>query len=345
MSLSSLNDMLETVFRWTWQTSLYASVLIAFVWAVQWAIGKVLSPRWRYALGLLILLRLVMPGVPAARFSVFNLSKLFPGASVPVEAQTVPPTQPLRPAEISRTEGRWTTELLPVSARRFDRFSVARLTWAGGWIGILVVVVRQHRRFSARVKAGTMVGERRLFDLLGSCKHLMAVRRSIQIVSVPQLAAPALFGWRKPLLLVPQEVLEKLSEEELRMIFLHELAHLKRHDILLNWLIVFVRALHWLNPLVWLALRQLRVDREMVCDAMVLERLQASERRVYGHTLVKLLDNSSGAGFCPSLVPVVNNKSEIKRRVIMIAKFKSPGRTAVLASVAVIVALCGFTFT
>jgi beta-lactamase regulating signal transducer with metallopeptidase domain len=345
MSLSGMDDILEAVFRWTWQTSLYASVLMAFVWAVQWAFRTVLSPRWRYALGLLILLRLVMPGAPAAPFSVFNLSRLLSHASVPVEAPTAPPTPHRGPAEISRTEGRWTTELVPVSSRRFDWFRVARLTWVAGWIGILVVVLRQQRRFSARVKAERIVGEPPLFDLLGSCMQLMRVRRSIEIVSVPQLAVPALFGWRRPRLLAPPEVLQKLSEEELRMIFLHELAHLKRHDILLNWLMVFVGALHWFNPLVWLALRRLRADREMVCDAMVLERLQASERWVYGNTLVKLLDDFSGAGFCPSLVPVINNKQEIKRRVIMIAKFKSTGRAAAFVSAAAVLALCAFTFT
>ncbi len=114
--------------------------------------------------------------------------------------------------------------------------------------------------------------------------------------------------------------MRKLDDRELRMIFLHELTHVKRADILLNWIIVFVSSLHWFNPLAWLAMRRLRADRELVCDAMVMSRLAADERRAYGNTLIKLLDDFSGAGFCPSLAPVINRKHQIERRIIMIAQ-------------------------
>src|SRR6267143_977356 len=146
----------------------------------------------------------------------------------------------------------------------------------------------------------------------------MGVRRRITAVIAPQLGTPAVFGYRKPRLLIPETALRKLDDRELRMIFLHELAHVKRGDVLL----------HWFNPLVWLALRRLRADRELVCDALVMSRLSADERRAYGNTLVKLLDDFSAAGFCPSLAPVINHKHEIKRRVIMIAQFKPASRIA-----------------
>jgi hypothetical protein len=145
--------------------------------------------------------------------------------------------------------------------------------------------------------------------------------------------------------LLPESAAGKLDDGELRMVFLHELAHVKRADILWNWVMIFASSLHWFNPLVWLALRRLRADRELACDAMVMSRLGANERAVYGNTLIKLLDDSSGPGFCPSLAPVINHKTEIKRRVIMIAKFRPAGRAAVFVSAAIVVALCAFTFT
>src|SRR5207249_4057745 len=149
----------------------------------------------------------------------------------------------------------------------------------------------------------------------------------------------------KPRFLLPEGAMRKLDDRELRMIFLHELTHVKRGDILLNWIIIFASSLHWFNPLAWLAMRRLRADRELVCDAMVISRLAADERRSYGNTLIKLLDDFSGAGFCPSLAPVINHKHEIKRRVTMIAQFKPVGRVALLLSAVMVVALCCFTFT
>jgi len=59
--------------------------------------------------------------------------------------------------------------------------------------------------------------------------------------------------------------------ESPRRSLLHELAHLKRHDIALNWLIAGAQALHWFNPLVWMAARQMLVERERACDDLVLE--------------------------------------------------------------------------
>ena len=99
------------------------------------------------------------------------------------------------------------------------------------------------------------------------------------------------------------------------------------------------------NGLESITLRRLRADRELVCDAMVISRLAADERRSYGNTLIKLLDDFSGAGFCPGLAPIINHKHEMKRRVTMIAQFKPTSRIAFLFSAAIIIALCCFTFT
>src|SRR5258705_12790885 len=91
MSLPLINQMLEVFFAWTWKTSLQASVLIALVWLIQFALGKWLTPRWRYALGLLVLLRLVLPAVPASNFSIFNLGRRLPTSSETVIAPDPPP--------------------------------------------------------------------------------------------------------------------------------------------------------------------------------------------------------------------------------------------------------------
>jgi len=205
--------------------------------------------------------------------------------------------------------------------------------------------LRQHRKFARCIAAKPRVVDQRLLALLDSCKCIMGVRRRIRVVIAPQPGTPALFGFVKPRLLLPENTLRKLDDCELRMIFLHELTHVKRGDILLNWIIIFAGSLHWFNPLVWLAMRRLRADRELVCDAMVMSRLAVDERRVYGNTLIKLLDAFSDSGSCPSLAPVINHKHEIKRRVTMIAEFKPSSRIALLLPATIVVALCCLTFT
>lgn len=341
--MNGVAQFIEAIFDWTWRSSLYASVLILLVVLVQFAFGKVLPVRWRYLLGFLVLLRLILPAAPESKWSIFNLSKHFASASPPSTVLVLPQ------GEATQARGSVLPELASFRSEEvgkpIDWMTVVQVTWLVGLAGSLLVVGWQHGRFANWVNGLPRLEDDRVSSLLRDCKQMMNVRREVLVVSTPRLGTPALFGFCKPRLLLPEGTLGRLDDGELRMVFLHELAHVRRGDTLLNWVMIFVRALHWFNPLVWLAMRRLRADRELVCDSMVMARLSPGERRAYGNTLIKLLDDFSGAGFCPSLVPVINNKSEIKRRITMIAKFKSPGRAAVLASVAVVVALCGFTFT
>ena len=59
---------------------------------------------------------------------------------------------------------------------------------------------------------------------------------------------------------------DPLDLAQLRHVFLHELAHLKRFDIAVGLLTAVVQTVHWFNPLVWLAFRRMRDDREVACD-------------------------------------------------------------------------------
>jgi len=343
MNLNTASQILGAMFDWTWRTSLHASVLITLVTLIQAAGGKRLAARWRYALGLLVLLRLMMPVVPASSFSIFNLTAPVLPNTPELRAPTpLLPATPLSPAASG--------QVAPLRAalraqKKIDWLKVAPILWLLGATGSLVIVLCQQRNFSRRIKYRPPISDERILSLLESCRNVMGVRRRITAVIAPQPGTPALFGFLKPRLLLPERALRKLDDRELRMIFLHELAHVKHGDILLNWIIIFARRLHWFNPLVWLALRRLRADRELVCDAMVMSRLADDERLAYGRTLIKLLDDFSGAGFCPSLAPVINHKHEIKRRVTMIAQFKPVGRVAVLLSAVIVVAVCCFTFT
>src|SRR6267143_6256907 len=83
-------------FDWLWKTSLYASVLIGLVLLIQLIFGERLPPRWRYALWLLVLLRLLMPVVPRSELSLFNLA-----ARLKVQPTTVRVALPAMPANFN----------------------------------------------------------------------------------------------------------------------------------------------------------------------------------------------------------------------------------------------------
>jgi hypothetical protein len=118
------------------------------------------------------------------------------------------------------------------------------------------------------------------------------------------------------------DLTKNFSRDELRHIFLHELSHLKRGDIPLNWLATILLILHWFNPFIWLAIARMRVDREIACDALALRHSGTQQNAQYGETIIRLVEQFSRPAWAPGVVGIVENKNQIKRRIQMIAQSK-----------------------
>lgn len=183
-----------------------------------------------------------------------------------------------------------------------------------------------------------------VLNLLEDCKQQMGVRVPVTLVETAEVGSPSLFGFVRPRLLLPVGLAQSFSLEELRCVFLHELGHIKRRDILVGWLMTVLQAIHWFNPLVWLACYRMRVDRELACDALALRYAPEVERQRYGHTIIKLLESFGRPARAPSLAAAVESKNQLKERIQMIAKFKKKNRGMVMAT-ALFAGLTLITFT
>ncbi len=132
-------------------------------------------------------------------------------------------------------------------------------------------------------------------------------------------------------LLLPRGIGGQFARRELRYIFLHELAHVKRGDLWLNWLVAALQIMHWFNPLLWLGFARLRADRELACDELALLRAGDKAGTAYGETVVKLLENLNRPTAIPGLIGILEGKKQMRRRISMIAAFRRPGRWSALA--------------
>jgi tetratricopeptide (TPR) repeat protein len=136
-----------------------------------------------------------------------------------------------------------------------------------------------------------------------------------------------------------------IRSEELRCIFLHELAHLKRGDIWIGWLIGLLQSLHWFNPLVWWAFIRMRADRELACDALALSHLKGNDSGCYGGALIHLLEQFSHTQHLPAVAGILENKAQLKRRLAMIADFKRPTLVPGILAAALLMLLSGCLLT
>jgi beta-lactamase regulating signal transducer with metallopeptidase domain len=317
--------LLESAAGWAWENSLAASILIALVFAVRLALRRSAPPALMHLLGLLILARLLLPLAPPSPVSVFNLVESpVPTISIPLEPVLTPPT----------------TIMARPSPKSFSPLEWLPLLWATGALLILGRVLQQHWRVRSWVKQGQPVTNQDALRALDEAREQHGLRRAPHLRAVNKIEVPALFGFLRPTILLPPRLVES---RELRLIFLHELAHVRRRHILVNWIIVIAQALHWFNPLVWLAMRRLRADQEILCDLDVMRLIGQKESHSYGETLLALASNSTPP--LSTILPISTNFKQMKERIRMIIQFKPMTKRLLVIAILLAVMLSAVTFT
>ena len=344
-------------FYWCLRTSGEASVLVAVILVIQAGLRRRTPVRWLYCLWLVLVARLALPWAPESAVSVFNWtprvepSAILPSVTprmtlpaTPVDSPPAPAPQDdapeaeapatvsvdLAPHEESITRGAQTAlHVAPApdpAPRGWRLVDTLTLLWVIGAAAFGGNVVIDNYWFWQRLRGAERVRDRDLLRVLGECKRVLGVRKPVELAETEAVSSPALFGFLHPKLLLPAGIRSTLTLDELRFVLLHELAHVKRNDILVNWIVAVLQALHWFNPVIWFAFHRMRLDREVACDALALSRVGRHESRAYGHTIVRLLERASAARRLPGMAGALEDREHIKRRITQIARFKPYAR-------------------
>jgi beta-lactamase regulating signal transducer with metallopeptidase domain len=153
----------------------------------------------------------------------------------------------------------------------------------------------------------------------------LELKRCPGVRLVPGHVPPLLWAFGGlPCLLVPVELLDVLSEEQLDTLLVHELAHLRRRDHWVRVLEFVVMGLYWWHPVVWYARRELREAEEQCCDAWVVSTLPGAGR-TYASALLDTLDFlSTTQAAVPPLASGLGQIADLKRRLTMIMQGNTP---------------------
>ncbi len=114
----------------------------------------------------------------------------------------------------------------------------------------------------------------------------VGVRRVVRFKLVASHSSPMVTGWLRPIVLVPVSMLTTLSPQELDLLIVHELLHVRRHDCFVNAIQVLMETVFFYHPAVWWLSREIHVSREFCCDDSVSESRE--ERLNYCRALLKL---------------------------------------------------------
>lgn len=167
-------------------------------------------------------------------------------------------------------------------------------------------------------------------QLDAACVQL-GIRQRVTLLLDERRTIPVVWGVFRPRLMLPAEALE-WSDEQVRSVLLHELAHIQRRDTLVQWLTHIACALHWWNPLVWLAAWRLHAERERACDDLVLA--SGVRPSTYAEHLLHVATKLSTARWTSACGLAMARNSSLEGRLLAVLsqKLNRRGTTRALAA-------------
>lgn len=130
------------------------------------------------------------------------------------------------------------------------------------------------------------------------------------------IQSPILCHLVKSRIYLPDHFFQNYTQTEQKYVLQHELVHLKRRDLLANAAMLVLGCLNWFNPIMYFAYRHFRNAQELSCDAVVSEKLSASEKKEYGYALLKTVINQSTP--LPAMNCGWNTQTQLKERCQML---------------------------
>ena len=285
----TLDALASALLHFCWQGTALALVLAMwFKW------GRPAS-RTRYIAGVMTLAGMLV--APLATFGWIARTQPVQSTEVAPDARTLP-VQGGAVTDAARTEVAPEPLSGLSSSAPFGRMtpavqSAVLVIWFAGVVALSVrllggwVVARRLATDAVRPASAE------LLTLARQVAGRMALDRIVTVLESSRVRVPVIVGWLKPVVLFPAATLSSLSPSQIEAILAHELAHIRRHDYLVNLLQSAVETLLFYHPAVWWVSRQVRAEREHCCDDVA---VAMCDRLVYVSALSDLARMSTAHG-------------------------------------------------
>ena len=280
-----MDDLLIFWWTWTWASIWQTAFLGLIIWALDAVLRARVYPQVRFALWSLVLLKFVL--------SPFFFSPLSITAPYLVEGSV--PYILLSGSAMAEhamlgtrfIEGAlWHGVMLTQADAAPIWLGAAAVIWAAVAALLLVTYGRRLRTISAaiEVEADHPLPDH-VLPLAEEVAAELRLKRLPRFVVTRYYRVPAVFGLRRPVILLPEPMLERFSETDLRNILRHEFAHIRRGDLLFKHLLLIVQMLNWFNPVAYILRRRMVALQEMCCDMAAVRNM--ADQRSYRRTLLK----------------------------------------------------------
>ncbi len=298
------------------------SGMIGVLFLVKKQFKKYLTSRTQYNLWYLLLGVMTVPFFPvSSNFSLFSWIPDFQNVTSPDN----PASNTISALNTPVTAVNWMNDFsVSVSSQtpsviRMILFSI----WIIGMLAMILLVLKSSFRLHRIKKSALPLQNRNVQNLYHKCCKELNIVKDIPIYSTAFLTSPVMTGSIKPCIYLPIHLISDYKPETMRYMLLHELQHYRHKDNIANYLMNLAGIVYWFNPLIWLALRSMRNDREIACDIAVLNVLDSDQYQEYGYTLINFAEKISLTPF-PFSSGLGGTVTQIQARILNIAAYQTP---------------------
>lgn len=306
--------------HWVWPMLWQSSLLIGLLFVIDFTLKRKLRPAVRYALWLVVLVKLVLP--PSLALPTGLGWWLRPAATAPAKPHITTVTVSYGPSMMPEPITRVPAAAIPAPAPPLPTAAWALLGSSLVTIGLLVWMLIRWGQVARTADYATAAPDW-LNELLTRTKACVRIRRPIRLKLIAEPMSPAVCGFYRPIILLPQ-ALTSLPESRLRGVLLHELTHLRRGDVWVNCIQALLQILYWWHPLLWFANARIRRLREEAVDDAVMLALR-DDAADYAPTLLEVARLALQRPLSSlGLVGILESKTALRRRIERLMDGRAP---------------------
>ena len=303
--------------------SFVMAVIIAVLFIVNAMFAKQITAKVRYVMWVVIMIGLLIPLRPMIGDGIINIPNLI-NTSIASSAYSAPETgsvveieTPVTPPSVSQPSV-VANEQVPFQAIVFA-------IWATVAVGILSYHLFQYMRFQKSIdRWGEPEEDKHTLALFDHVMQEMNLGNSkVELTVCGFISTSMLTGFFKPVILLPEK---NYDDEELKLVFRHELIHYQRKDLWVKLLSIIAIAIHWFNPLVYLMNISLQTEGEASCDQKVLEMSELKNRHFYAEVIIGMIGGKK-SGMTTLATNFYGGKKGIKKRLEEIMAGTAPRKS------------------
>jgi beta-lactamase regulating signal transducer with metallopeptidase domain len=219
-----------------------------------------------------------------------------------------------------RNQATWTAAetVSPANASTVQRRFARLLPWLVSiWlVGVLILSLRVLGGWAMaqRLKSWkTVPATERWQEIVAQLSQRLKVSRTVRLCESVVAEVPTVIGWLRPVILVPVSAFVGLSPQQIEALLAHELAHIRRHDYLVNLLQIAIETLLFYHPAVWWVSRQIRMERENCCDDLAVAA--CGNVLTYARALAELEQLRGDGTMTPQLAVAADGGGSLLKRI------------------------------